>query len=168
MAEGWWILIVLLALGLILGLAIWTPVQGMLRKARFADARRFFHLQRERLEAKFLDLAAATAKSTAPRWTDCEFENDVSYVRNRSTGELAAFVGVTVSLGTLSDDDEDHDEPPHGGDPFANLRVGTAVFRFDRRRWETDGVVLLNLSPAEAVRFYKDNLEIVAHELAKR
>ena len=32
---------------------------------------------------------------------------------------------------------------------MSNLRAATAVFRFDRNHWETDGRAIFNLSPAE-------------------
>ena len=93
----------------------------------------------------------------SPRWADCEFDDDVSYVRNRNTGELCAFVRVTIAL-------EDEDGSP-GIDPLHGYRSGTAIFRFDRRHWKTDGRAILNLSPSEAIRFYHDDLEIVGEEL---
>ena len=159
MSEYWWVVGSLGAVAAAVGLSLWWPMRTAMRRSRLAGARRNFHLQRERLEMKFIQLAQAAAKPGAPRWSDCEFENDVAYVRNRSTGELAAFVPVTIAL-----------EDPDGlaiQSALENLRCGTAVFRFDREHWETDGVALLNLTPAEAIRFYRDNLEIVAQEVGK-
>jgi hypothetical protein len=49
-----------------------------------------------------------------------------------------------------------------------NLRAGTAVFRLDRDRWETEGRVILNLSPSEAIRTYQHDLEVVGREAAER
>jgi hypothetical protein len=155
MAEWWWLTALLVIIGAVTLLFVWSPVQSALRNNHFAQARRDFHLQRERLEVKFIQRAATRAKPNA-RWSDCEFDNDVAYVRNRATGELAAFVAITVAL-------EDLDVPSSG---IGHFRAGTAVFRFDRHHWETDGIALLNLTPSEAVRFYKGNLEIVAQELA--
>jgi hypothetical protein len=47
-----------------------------------------------------------------------------------------------------------------------NLRAASAVFRSQRGVWQTDGRALFNLNPSEAVAFYQDNLELVAHEAA--
>lgn len=124
---------------------------------RLVQAKRRFHVQRERLEAKFIQLAAAHAKPNAPRWADCMFADDVAYVRNRATGELAAFVAVTIST---------DDATQESADPAANLQAGTAVFRFDTDHWETDGRAILNLSPTEAVRHYGSDFEIIGEELA--
>jgi hypothetical protein len=125
-----------------------------------AQAKRRFHVQREGLEAKFIKLAAAQLKPEVSRWSDCTFADDVSYVRNRTTGELSAFVAVTVAA-------EDLDAASAAAsDAVGNLQVGTAVFRFDRDHWETEGRAILNLSPNEAVHYYRNDLEVVAEEFA--
>jgi hypothetical protein len=161
MIDWWWTLGAVAAVVLVAAVLVWPPIRLAVRNARLADARRDFHLQRERLEMKFIQLAVLKSKPDAPHWIDCAFDNDVAYVRNRATGELVSFVGITVALGDLED------SLSRMGIPGANLRVGTAVFRFDRTHWDTDGVALLNMSPIEAIRFYQNNIEVVAHEAAK-
>ena len=47
-----------------------------------------------------------------------------------------------------------------------NLRAATAVFRHDRAGWRTDGRVMFNLNPTEAIAYYQDQLEMVGRELA--
>ena len=54
------------------------------------------------------------------------------------------------------------------GDAIGNLQLGTAVFRFDRDHWETDGRAILNLSPSEAIRFFRKDLEKVGEEFAHK
>jgi hypothetical protein len=159
--EAWWILVAVGAVAAV-SVLIWRPLRAAAREARFAQARRDFHRQRERLEVKFIQLASANAAPDSPDWEDCDFDDDVAYVRNRSTGELSAFVGVTVAVG-------DYEGPPNGiGDLIGNLRAGTAVFRFDGDHWETDGRAILNLSPAEAIRFYRNDLEMIDQEPAEQ
>jgi hypothetical protein len=138
---------------------IWWPVRTARRDARFSRARRVFHAQRERLEAKFVQLAMTHATSDAARWEDCDFDDDVAYVRNRSTRELSAFVAVTLAGGDFSSAD-----PSVSGLP--GLQVGTVGFRFDRDPWETDGRAILNMKPEEAIRLYRNDLEVVEQELA--
>jgi hypothetical protein len=125
-----------------------------------AQAKRRFHIQRERLEAKFLRLAAEKVPPDARRWADCMFADDVAYVRNRTTGEISAFVAVT-----LAPEDLDPEMPAAAAD---RLQAGTAVFRFDRDHWETDGRAILNLTPLEAIHHFRNELEIVEKELAHR
>jgi hypothetical protein len=145
-----------------IGILLWRPARIAASQSRLTQAKRNFHRQRERLEAKFIQLAAANAKADAPRWTECDFDDAVAYVRNRATGELSAFVAVTVAMESLENSSRS------ASDLISNLRAGTAVFRFDRDHWVTDGRALLNLSPREAIRFYQHDLEVVGQELAEQ
>ena len=52
--------------------------------------------QRERLEAKFFQLAAASGRPRGLEWTGCDFDDDVVYARDRRSGELCALVAVTI------------------------------------------------------------------------
>jgi hypothetical protein len=151
-----WIVAALLAVAVVGGGLAWSPLRNVLRESHLASARREFHRHREWLEAKFMGKAASRLQADAPRWLDCDFDNDVAYVRNRATGELAAFVAITVSM----------DDTEITGRSVPSCRSGTAVFRLDRAHWDTEGLALLNLTPAEAIRFYQDDLEIVAQEVA--
>ena len=82
----------------------------------------------------------------------------MAYVRNRSTGELSAFVAVNIMLELpTGKQDDGHD---------GAIREATAVFRFAHDRWETDGRAIFNLSPSETIRFYQHDLEMVGQELA--
>ncbi len=161
MVDYWWI--PLAAVLVVVGLAVvWRPIRATLREVRFAEARREFHRQRERLEAKFVQLGMVGTRPEGPRWTDCEFDNEVTYARNRSTGELSAFVAVTIEM------DAGVEGSPGTADVVGNLRAATAVFRLDREHWETDGRAIFNLSPAEAIRFYHRDLELLGQEPAAR
>ncbi|REK11173.1 MAG: hypothetical protein DWQ37_14670 [Planctomycetota bacterium] len=125
-----------------------------------AKAQKDFHRQRERLEARFVALAGRSGKPRGLEWVRCDFDDDVIYARHRQSGELSAFVGVTIGF-----------EAVEGGgmeevEAVGNMRAATAVFRVERGTWATDGRALFNLTPSEAVAFYQDNLEFVAHELA--
>jgi len=158
MSGLWWLPIIVIAFLAILGYLM-RPRRKTLR---LTEARRGFHAQREWLEAKFVQLASSRPQPDAARWADCTFSDDVAYVRNRTTGELSAFVAVTVAA-------EEYDRSNSGmADAVGNLQAGTAVFRLDRDHWTTEGRAILNLSPIEAVAFYHDDLEIVGEELARR
>jgi hypothetical protein len=159
MPETLWILVPTILIVLAGMALVWQPIRAAMNRSRLADARRDFHWQRERLEVKFIQLAWTNAKPSGPRWSECEFEDDVSYVRNRNTGELSAFVEVTVTV------TETEDQLDFGPGAVPSVRAATAIFRFDGRHWETDGRAILNLSPSEAIRFYQDDLEIVGEEL---
>ena len=162
MPEPWWCIPVVCAMVAVLVLILWRPCRAAAREARFAHARKEFHKQREWLEVKFISLAGAAGKPEAPRWSNCEFDDAISYVRHRATGELSAFVGLTVALEGIGQ------TTVATTDLMSNLQAGTAVFRFDKDRWVTDGRVILNLSPSEAIRFYQNDLEMVGQEMANR
>jgi hypothetical protein len=149
----------LLATGL---LYFWSPLRRMLRDARFSRMQREFHAHREWLEAKFIRLASTRSKPASPRWEDCEFADDVSYVRHRTTGELSAFVAVSIA----SEEDSDAEDFT-SGEAVGKLQLGTAVFRFDRDHWETDGRTILNFNPDEAVHYFQRDWEIVGQEFAR-
>ena len=132
-----------------------SPFVATWRRNRFIEACRRFHWQREHLEARFVQVSQLQCKPGSPRWVDCDFSDDVSYVRNRYTGELSAFVSVTILL-----------EVPQAANLGSSVREATAVFRFGRDRWETDGRAIFNLSPSETVRFYQHDIEMVGQELS--
>lgn len=161
MVDSLWILLGA-ALLASLGLSAYFPLRASLARLRLTEARRNFHRQRERLEAKFVQLGMARNRPAAARWNDGEFEDDVTFARSRLTGELSAFVAVTLEM-----------EDPDGllafaGESLGDYRAATAVFRFTGRRWETDGRAIFNLSPTEAVRFYHRELEFVGQEAPGR
>ncbi|MEX2113865.1 MAG: hypothetical protein WD845_11810 [Pirellulales bacterium] len=160
MAE--WLLPALVFLAVVVTFVVlaWRPVRARLRQRDLARARKDFRRTREHLEAKFVQLASQSGKPRGLEWVRCDFEDDVVYARNRRSGEISAFVGVTIGF-----------EATVGGgmeevEAVSNLRAATAVFRIERGKWRTDGRALFNLNPSEAVAFYQENLELVGKELA--
>ena len=142
----------------ILAAIAFRPLRSAVRASRYERARRDFHRCRERLEAKFFQLAAASGKPRGLRWSSCDFDDDVSYARNRQSGELCAFVAVTIGFEAIEGGGMEHVEA------VGNLRAATAEFRMRGARWETDGRTIFNLNPTEAIDYYRDNLEIVGRE----
>jgi len=126
------------------------------RLAQLSQARQLFHQQRERLEARFLDMAANSGRPRGLAWTNCDFEDEITFAHDRSTGELTALVGVTISF-----------EAVEGGgmeevEAVGNLRAATAVFRYRASGWATDGRAIFNLEPNEAVEHFRGTLERIA------
>ena len=151
---GWWLLAV--AIGAACATALrwyWRPGQQVRREKIFTTAQREFRLQREQLEAKFCRLAGESGKPRGLRWTDCDFQNEVTYARDRSSGALSAFVGVTISFEAVEGGNMEDVEA------VSNKRAGTAVFHFDGTRWITQGRAIFNLNPTEAIQYYQSNLE---------
>ncbi len=110
------------------------------RTAREQFARRRTHLQDD-----FFAAAAASGKPRGLRWKALEWEPGAAFARERSSGDLAALVGVVIQF-----------EAVEGGDmeglaAVGNLRNASAVFFFHGGRWRTTGKALFNLNPDEAI-----------------
>jgi hypothetical protein len=149
---SWWWLVIGVAVGLaalavLAGLA-WRPLRGLAREAEVQHARRLFTGQREHLEAHFLSAAAATGKPRGLRWKGCEWESQFELARERTTGRLAALVGVTIQFEAVPGSDME------GLPAVGNLRNASAVFFFDRGRWHTVGKAVFNMNPDEAIAHY--------------
>jgi hypothetical protein len=139
-------------------LAIAGLLLAALRKPRRATverARKLFHLQRERVEHKFFLLAAKSGKPRGLEWTDCEFDDGVSFARERHSGQLQALVGVTVRFKAI--EGGGMEENPNVALP----RAATAVFQLEGDDWTTAGRVIFNLNPAEAIKHHEQELEVV-------
>jgi hypothetical protein len=130
---------------------------------RLARARRDFHRQREPLEAKFIERAAASGKPRGLRWLDVEFDDDVVYARDRRRGQLKALVAIEVSFeaveGTAMDEEDQ-------AEAVGRVRAATAEFVHDGTRWQTNGRVYFNLAPSATVKYLSSDLEMVAEEHA--
>jgi hypothetical protein len=158
MVVAEWIVggVVLLLAGVLIGVFLARKQGATSRQRQLLEAQRIFHRTREQLEAKFLQKAGLTGKPRGLRWADCEFENDVTYARDRHTGQLCAFVAVSIKF-----------EPIPGGGmeevEAVNLaKYATAVFRYDdKQRWIPEGQPIFNLNPSEAVQRFHDTLEPV-------
>jgi hypothetical protein len=136
------------------------PIRAARRAEQLARIQRDFHRQREQLEAKFIDRAAASGKPRGLRWTNVVFDDDVIYVRDRKNRSLRALVAIEVSF-----------EAVEGGgmeevEAVSNVRAATAEFLYDGVRWCTAGRVYFNLVPAAAVKYLSADMELVAEEHA--
>ena len=141
--------------GLIAVLVLRPIVMRSVEARRRKQARRMFALRREWLEAEFLSLASKSGKPRGLAWVNCVFENHETLARDRKTGELKAFVGVTISFDAIEGGGMEHVEA------VGNLRAATAVFSYLNDRWTTDGVALFNVNPTEAIKRFEHEVELV-------
>lgn len=150
-------------LGLI-PMLFWTAARWATRRLRAEEqrAQAEFRLARERLEAKFFDLAARSGKPRGLRWVDVDFLDDqVCFARDRLNGMLAAFVGVNISF-----------EAIEGGDmedvaAVSTIRDAVALFHYDGQNWGTGGKALFNVNPQQALdRFHQQFVPLVSLSLA--
>lgn len=144
----------------ILAFRLWKPLRARWWVNTFEKARKQFHLERERLEARFFEMAGKSGKPRGLVWADCDFEDDVAYARDRRSGELVSLVGVTIRFTAVEGGPMEEVEAVH------NLRAATAVFHYQRGKWQTFGRALFNLNPTEAIAHYRQDYEMVGHEPA--
>lgn len=155
--DIWWIVAAMALLAFVIGALIGSRVRAAWRHATFAKARQEFRRQREHLEARFFQLAAASGMPRGLRWTQCDFDDDVAFARDRETGDLLAFVGVSIGFAAIEGGGMEEVEA------VEQLRAATAVFQYTGA-WRTDGRVIFNLNPTEAIDRFHANLETVADE----
>ncbi|HEY4311716.1 MAG TPA: hypothetical protein VGN12_19880 [Pirellulales bacterium] len=161
MSGGYWMIAAVGVVALVVIGFAWQKVRARVERANYQRYRSEFHLHRERLEAKFVELAGNSGKPRGLRWTDCSFEDEVTYARHRQNGELCAFVAVTIAFEAIEGGGMEEVEA------VSNLRAATAVFRRDHGKWQTDGRAIFNLNPTEAIAYYQDNLVLVGQEHAR-
>src|SRR3954470_23583325 len=85
--------------------AMWRPLRARLRAREGRRAIREFRVQREQLEAKFFDLAAAQGKPRGLRWRECDWQNGVVFARDVQSKLLTAFVGVNIRFEAIEGGD---------------------------------------------------------------
>ncbi len=154
MSESWWFVVTVAAVLVALGVMAWPYWRRYRSAIRFERARKRFHLRREWLEVDFLKLASAASKARGHAWRDCEFENEAFFATDRNTGQLRAFVGLTIYFSAVEGRHRERSDP-------SNARAATAVFLFNGRDWGTDGRALFNLNPFEAIERFQHELEHV-------
>ena len=138
-----------------LAVALWWAAVRHPRRTTIERARKLFHLQRERLEFRFFQLAANSYKPRGLDLVDCDFEDEISFARDRHNGRLRSYVGVTIRFRAIEGGGME-DNPNVG-----NLKAGSAEFRLDGSDWGTDGKVHFNVNPVEAIQRYRQELELV-------
>jgi hypothetical protein len=136
------------------------PMRLARQAERIARAQRDFHRQREPLEAKFIEKAAARGKPRGLRWVDVTFDDDVVYARDRRSRQLKALVAIEVSF-----------EAVEGGgmeevENVAKAKAATAEFLHDGTRWITEGKVYFNLAPSATVKYLASDMELVEEQPA--
>jgi hypothetical protein len=112
-----------------------------------------FRLRREALEAKFFDLASRQNKPRGLRWTQCDWQESVTFGRDLQSQLLTAFVSVEV-----------HFEAVEGGDmedveAVGTIRDATALFHYSNGQWGTGGKALFNMNPEDALTRLKGQFE---------
>jgi len=136
---------------------MWRPAVRFWRRVRFEKARMLFHRERERLEARLIKQIAVPVVTGEMEWLDCDFEDEVTFLRDRRSGEYVAVVMITLGPETSWAIDSEQESRGRG----------VAVFRFGKNRWISDPKVYMNLTPEEMVRAFSDRMELVRREMTR-
>jgi hypothetical protein len=131
---------------------IWRRWRAAARRAQRQRAMPEFEELREELAKQFLQAAAATGKPRGLRWTSVELTGQPVFATDAASGALCALVGATISFEAVEGGDMEEVEA------VGNLRSATAVFIFRSGQWTTDGRVIFNLEPAEALTRFQSSL----------
>lgn len=132
------------------------PVWRRRRAERcLAQGRETFHLRREWLEAEFLKLASKSGSPRGLSWAECEFADDVAFARDRTSGNLRALVAVAIKFEAIEGGGMEDVEGVH------RHKAATVVFRYDNDVWHADNRAFFNLSPAQTIERFHQELELV-------
>jgi hypothetical protein len=134
--------------------ALWWAAARHPRRTTVERARKLFHLQREHLEFRFVMLAKQGFRPRGLDLADCDFEDEVSFARDRHNGRLRAYVAVTIRFQAI-------DGGGMEDNPNVDSLAGTGEFRLDNSDWRTDGKVHFNVNPVEAIQRYQQEVELV-------
>jgi len=143
------------AAGIALG---WGPVRARRRSRQAARAVRSFRIEREKLEARFFDLASRLGKPRGLRWLECDWQDGVTFARDVNTGLLTAFVAVNIRFEAIAGGDMEDVEA------VSMVRDAAALFHYQRGRWGTGGRALFNMNPHDAVHRLGGQFESVTVE----
>ena len=143
----WWIVG---SLGAVLALfVLWGAIWTLRQRRQIKTAIPAFFPQREHLEAQFLQVASRLGKPRGLLWKSCDWDDQVVFAREVLSGKLNVLVAVTI-----------HFEAVEGGDmerveAVSLPRNASAVFFYEKGRWNTSGKAVFNLNPAEALEHFK-------------
>jgi hypothetical protein len=137
---------------------LWRPLRSFGQEVQVERARESFTLQRERLEAQFFTVAAATGKPRGLRWKKCDFDGAPEYARDKHSSQIIALLPVTIQFEAIEGGDME------GLPAVGNLRNASAVFFFERGQWQTVGKAVFNMNPAEALAHFHNQYERLAGE----
>jgi len=135
---------------------MWRPAVRFWRRVRFEKARMLFHRERERLEARLIKQIAVPVVTGEMEWLDCDFEDEVTFLRDRRSGEYVAVVMITLGPETSWAIDSDQESGTRRG------RVSVWQEPLDIR-----SKVYMNLTPEEMVRAFSDRMELVRREMTR-
>jgi hypothetical protein len=127
------------------------------RAVQVERARELFRLQHERFEDMILKAAAESGKPRGLRWAGCTITGDAVLARDLASRRIVAFVPVEIRFEPVAG--SDMEDVPAAREP----RPAAAVFTFVRGHWHTDGRVVFNHTPEQAVASLGKGYRLIEH-----
>ena len=141
--------------------AIWLGIGALRRwlfRRRVDKATQTFEGCRNSLQQMFLNAASATGKPRGLIWKECDLHDGQLFAHDRVANEIYALAGVTICFEAVVGGEMEEVEA------VGNLRCATAVFAHRDGTWTTDGRVLFNLEPHEALQRYSESLQPISSQ----
>ena len=151
--SPWWIVAAVIAIVVVVLALRWA--WHLLAAVKVERARELFRLQHERLEGMLLAAARATGKPRGLTWLECRIHGEATLVRDRIARQLVALVPVVIQFEPVAD--SDMEDVPAAREP----RPATAVFTFLRGHWQTEGRIVFNLNPHQALNHFSKQLSMI-------
>lgn len=153
---GW-----LLVLGVTSAAAVWWLGRGSrLRRREAGEARAAAHAfarQRDELTDRTLAAARQTGKPRGLAWEEvCLMDGEPLLAADAATGDLYALAAVEVSFSAVEEGGMEEVEA------VGDVRAATAVLVWRDGQWRSDGRVVFNHTPDEALARYATSLRPVA------
>jgi hypothetical protein len=148
-----WLWAAVVGLATLAVVAAWVLRRRAASRIDVAAALEQWQAARAELPDMFLEAAAATGKPRGLRWKSATLADGVLFAIDRASQSLYALAPVTISFDAVAGG------PMEEVEAVANLRAATAVFVYRGGRWTTDGRVVFNLEPAEALARFGGSLE---------
>ena len=127
----------------------WSAAHRVVQRERAIQQ---FDQERSDLAKQFLAAAAATGKPRGLRWKSVDMAGQPVFATDLANGELFALIAATIAFEAIEGGGMEDVEA------VSNLRSATAVFVFRQGEWTTDGRVIFNLDPAEAMQRFQSAL----------
>ena len=152
---GWWIGggVLVVAVVALVARGLWL----LGRAVHVERCRELFRLQHERFEEQLLKAASATGLPRGLKWMACRITGDAVLVRDTATGGIVALVPVQIDFVPL--EGGDMEDVPAAREP----RPSTAVFTFHKGTWHTNGRVVFNHTPDQAVVAFPELQRLPEH-----
>ena len=128
-----------------------TPDQYAAQQTSFID-------NQSALQQRFLSIVSQSGKPKGLTWKSCQFDETIIWAIEKQSANLHALLSTVIHFDAIAGG------PMEDVEAVGRVRAATAVFLYERGAWLTEGRVVFNLDPEEAVEYYQNELELIPQE----